>query len=171
MTTYGRLRNVNAQLCEGQHMVRKRPPVPSFQEAAVPFASQNLSLGEYLQLNRAVLTAYDYTCAATQARFNAETAVSGNVVVIPIHPIETGGKLVPTNLLPLIPAAAEAFRDGDFTIGVDFEIVVDLSRIDPQLLRMLHHSGKMLLPKDRQFVPVAESLHYHRHLIYPAIGA
>ena len=152
-------------------MARKRPTVPSFQEAVVPFAQANLSLGDYLQLNREVLAAYDYTCAATQARFNAETAVSANLVVIPIHPVETGGALVRNNLLPLVPAAAQAFRDGDFTIGVDFELVVDLSRVDPQLLRMFHHSGKLLVPKDRQFVPDAESLYHHRHLIYPAIGA
>jgi predicted restriction endonuclease len=152
-------------------MARKRPPLPSFQEASTSFEPQKLSLADYLQLNKDVLAAYDYTCAATRARFNAETAVSSNLVVIPIQPIETGGKLVRTNLLPLVPAAAEAFRDGDFTIGVDCEIVVDLSRVDPQLLRTLHHSGKMLLPSDRGFVPDAESLHYHRHLIYPAIGA
>ncbi len=152
-------------------MPRKRPPVPSFQEAVVPFAQANLGLADYLQLNRDVLAAYDYTCAVTRARFNAETAVSANLVVIPIHPVETGGVLGPGNLIPLVPEAAQALRDGDFTIGVDFELLVDLSRIDPALLRLLHHSGKLLLPGDRRFVPDAESLHYHRHTIVQAIGA
>jgi predicted restriction endonuclease len=151
-------------------MARKRPPIPSFQEAVVPFEQANLSLAEYLQLNRDVLAAYDYTCAVTRARFNAETAVSANLVVIPVHPVETGGLLGAANLLPLTPEAAQAFRDGDFTIGVDFELLVDLSRIDPALLRLLHHSGKLLLPKDRRFVPDAENLHYHRHTIFQAVG-
>lgn len=152
-------------------MARRRPPVPSFQEAPTPFAQEKLSLEQYLQLSKDVLAAYDYTCAVTQARFNAETAVSANIVVIPIQPVELGGKLARSNLLPLVPDAAQAFREGDFTIGVDFELVVDLSRVEPKLLRALHHSGKLLLPKDRLFVPDAESLHHHRHLIYPAIGA
>ena len=151
-------------------MARKRPPVPSFQEAVVPFEQANLTLGDYLQLNRDVLVAYDYTCAVTQARFNAETAVSANLVVIPIHPVETGGDLTGSNLLPLVPEAAQAFRDGDFAIGVDFELLVDLSRVDPGLLRLLHHSGKLLVPKDRQFVPDPDSLHYHRQTIFQAIG-
>jgi hypothetical protein len=152
-------------------MARKRPPVPSFQEAVVPFEQANLSLGDYLQLNRDVLVAYDYTCAVTRARFNAETAVSANLVVIPIHPVETGGVLDGGNLLPLVPEAAQAFRDGDFTIGVDFELLVDLTRVDPALLRLLHHSGKLLVPKDRRFVPDAENVHYHRHTIFQAVGA
>jgi len=151
-------------------MARKPPPVPSFQEAVVPFEHANLSLGDYLQLNRDVLAAYDYTCAATRARFSAETAVSANLVVIPIHPVETGGVLTRGNLLPLVPDAAQAFRDGDFTIGVDFELLVDLSRVDPGLLRRLHHSGKLLVCRDRQFVPDADSLHYHRHTIFQAVG-
>ncbi|HEY9012566.1 MAG TPA: hypothetical protein VIN06_16285 [Devosia sp.] len=152
-------------------MARRRPPKPSFEEAATPFSHEKRDLEQYMRANREVLAAYDYTCAATRARFNAEAAISTNIVVIPIQPIELGGQLVPNNLLPMVPDAAQAFRDGDFTIGVDFELIVDLSRIDPDLLRVLHHSGKLLLPTDRQFVPDAESLHYHRTTIYPAIGA
>jgi predicted restriction endonuclease len=151
-------------------LARKRPPLPGFQEASGPFAPEKLTLEQKLQLNAEVLAAYDYTCAVTRARFNAETARSANIVVVPIHPIETGGKLARTNLLPLVPVAAEAFRDGDFTIGIDFQILPDLSRIDPALLRMLHHSGKMLLPADRKFVPNADGLHYHRHIIFQAVG-
>lgn len=151
-------------------MARRRPPPPGFLEASGPFTPEKLSLEQKLQLNAEVLSAYDYTCAVTQARFNAETARSANIVVIPIHPAETGGRLVRSNLLPLVPVAAEAFRDGDFTIGIDFQILPDLSRIDPALLRMLHHSGKVLLPSDRQFVPDADSLHYHRHMIFRAVG-
>ena len=151
-------------------MVRKRPPVPSFQEAVVPFEQARLSLADYLQLNRDVLAAYDYTCAATRAQFNAETAVSANLVVIPIHPVEAGGALSGGNLIPLVPEAAQALRDGDFSIGVDYELLVDLSRIDPSLLRLLHHSGKLLLPDDRRYVPDADSLHYHRHTIFQAVG-
>ena len=87
-------------------MVRRRPPKPGFQEASTPFAPQKLSLEQRLQLNAEVLAAYDYTCAVTQARFNAETARSANIVVVPIHPTEMGGKLERTNLLPLVPAFA-----------------------------------------------------------------
>lgn len=152
-------------------MARRRPPSPSFHEAATPFVHEKRDLEQYIRLNREVLAAYDYTCAVTRARFNAEAATSANIVVIPIQPFEIGGQLAAGNLLPLVPDAAQAFRDGDFTIGVDFELIVDLSRIDPDLLRVLHLSGKLLLPEDRRFVPDAESLHYHRHLIYPAIGA
>lgn len=151
-------------------MIRKRPPVPSFQEAVVPFEQARLSLADYLQLNRDVLAAYDYTCAATRAKFNAETAVSANLVVIPIRPVETGGELAGSNLIPLVPEAAQAFRDGDFSVGVGFELLVDLSRIDPTLLRLMHHSGKLLIPGDRRFVAHADSLHYHRHTIFQAVG-
>ena len=136
----------------------------------VPFERARLSLADYLQLNRDVLAAYDYTCAATRARFNAETAVSANLVVIPIHPVEAGGDLAGGNLVPLVPQAAQAFRDGDFSIGVDYELLVDMSRIDPVLLRRLHHSGKLLIPHDRQYVPDAGNLHYHRHTIFQAVG-
>lgn len=151
-------------------MARKRPPKPGFQEASVPFTPDKLTLEQKLQLNRDVLAAYDYTCAATGARFNAETAVSANIVIVAIHPVELGGRLVGTNMLPMVPSAAAAFRDGDFTIGVDFELVVDLSRIETDVLRMFPRSGQLLLPKDRPFVPDADSLHYHRHTIFQAVG-
>ena len=151
-------------------MARKRPTPPGLSEASAPFTPDRLSLEQMLQLNAAVLDAYDYTCALTGARFNAETARSANIVVIPIHPVETGGRLVGNNMLPLVPKAADAFRDGDFTIGVGFEIIVDMSWIESDMLRMLPRSGKLLLPQNRQFVPDADSLHYHRHTIFQAVG-
>jgi len=150
-------------------MASKRPPKPGFHEASAPFTPDRLTLEQKLKLNRDVLVAYDYTCAATGAQFNAETAVSSNIVVIPIQPVETGGKLIPANMLPLVPAAAEAFRNGDFTIGVDLEIVVDLSRIEPVLLRQLQRSG-LRQPHVREFRPDAGSLHYHRSMIFQAVG-
>lgn len=151
-------------------MARKRPPKPGFQEASAPFTPDRLSLEQMLRLNAEVLDAYDYTCAVTGARFNAETARSANIVVIPIHPAETGGRLVGNNMLPLVPAVAAAFRDGDFSIGVGFEIIVDLSRIEGDVLRVLPRSGKLLIPKNRAFVPDPDNLHYHRHTIFQAVG-
>lgn len=150
-------------------MARKRPPKPGFQEASAPFTPDRLTLEEKLKLTRDVLAAYDYTCAVTGTRFNAETAVSSNIVVVAIYPVEMGGKLAPTNMLPLTPAAAEAFGDGDFTIGVDLEIVVDLSRTEPAMLRQLLRSG-LRQPASPEFVPDAANLHYHRTMIFQAVG-
>ena len=150
-------------------MASRRPPKPGFQEASAPFTPDKLTLEQKLKLNRDVLAAYDYTCAATGAQFNAETAVSANLVVIPIQPVETGGRLIPANMLPLTPAVAEAFRDGDFSIGVDLEIIVDLSRIEPEMLRQLQRSG-LRQPGSREFRPDVQSLHYHRTMIFQAVG-
>lgn len=150
-------------------MAGKRPPKPGFHEASVPYTPDKLSLEQKLQLNREVLVAHDYTCAVTGAHFNAETALSANIVVVAIHPVETGGKLTVKNMLPMTPPAAEAFRDGDFTIGVDLELIVDLTRIAPDLLRQLQRSG-LRQPPDRTLRADADNLHYHRTMIFQAVG-
>lgn len=121
-------------------------------------------------MNAKVLDAYGYTCAATRRRFAPEDAGAANLAVVPIHPTEIGGSYAPNNLIPFCLDVAMAFQDGDFTVGIGLELVVDLARIDPEVLRRLHSDGKLLLPTQRDCWPDVDNLRYHRERIFLAVG-
>jgi hypothetical protein len=70
------------------------------------------------------------------------------------------------NLLLFSPAADEAFRQGHFAVRDDFAILVDFSRIDPELLEMINPNGRLCVPRNPALRPSPENLAWHRRHIF-----
>lgn len=146
-------------------MVRKRPPGSGFHEPPDPVDTWRPTGLARLETSARVLDAYRHACTATRQVFQPMAGAAG-LAVIPIRPIDLGGSYDFNNLLPFCADVAAAFQSGDFTIGADLELVVDLRRIDPGILRRLNSDGEILLPTDRALWPDLDNLRYHRELIF-----
>lgn len=70
------------------------------------------------------------------------------------------------NLLLLSPAAETAFRHGHVTVRDDFSLVVDLRRIDPELLERLNPDGRLHVPVNPLLRPSAINLAWHRRWVF-----
>jgi len=70
------------------------------------------------------------------------------------------------NLLLLSPAAEAAFRQGHFTARDDFSLIVDLRRIDPELLEQLDPGGRLHVPDNSMLRPSAANLAWHRRWVF-----
>ena len=79
---------------------------------------------------------------------------------------EGADRLHVNNLLLLAPFAVAAFREGHFTIRDDFSIIVDFSRIDPELLETINPNGKLRVPNNPALRPAPENLAWHRRHIF-----
>ncbi len=103
-----------------------------------------------------VLVHYDQMCAVS------EHNQGRRIVAAPIRPIGDGGVPSAGNCIALADDAAEAFSQFHLTIGGDLELIVDLSRIDPELLERLNANGYCRLPADRAARPASAALIWHR---------
>jgi hypothetical protein len=70
------------------------------------------------------------------------------------------------NLLLLSPAAETAFREGHFTVRDDFSLIVDVRRIDPELLERLNPDGRLYVPDNPLLQPSATNLAWHRRWVF-----
>jgi len=70
------------------------------------------------------------------------------------------------NLLLLSPAAETAFREGHLTIRDDFSIIVDVRRIDPELLGRFNPDGRLRVPDNPLLQPSAANLAWHRRWVF-----
>lgn len=142
-----------------------------FGETSEPFEAElrePTSIETLRLLHQHVLENYGFTCAATGVRFAPGAQPWGlrdDLLVVPIKPPMAGGPLHVSNYLCLAKAAAEAFRAGHFTIGPQRELIVDLTRIDPELAERLNANGRLRLPQEKA-IPDGESLRFHRTEIF-----
>ncbi len=140
-----------------------------FQEASSPFDTElahGASPEIVRQLYMAALAQYRHTCAATGAVF-AQSAqlLRDDITVTPIRPLAAGGALHVNNLLCLCSSAGHAFRQGHMTIGNKLELLVDLSRIDPELLEKLNPNGRLWVPAGATG-PDPEAIRFHREHVF-----
>jgi predicted restriction endonuclease len=122
-------------------------------------------LDSYAALYRSVLVNYGFRCALTGAEA-ATGAPADGLQVCPIRPRDAGGALHVSNFLCLSPAADRAFAAGHLTVGPGLEIIVDLSRVDPELLQALNANGRLALPVDATGLPDTAALAFHRSHIF-----
>ncbi|MGN6100815.1 MAG: hypothetical protein ACTHOR_06680 [Devosia sp.] len=73
------------------------------------------------------------------------------------------------NLLLLSPPAEQAFRDGHFAARDDFSAIVDLTRIDPDLLERINPNGRLRVPANPALRPAPENLAWHRRFVFGLI--
>ena len=84
----------------------------------------------------------------------------------PFNPLAAGGALHVRNFLCLTSVAANAFRRGHLAVGPAFQIIVDLSHIDPELLEALNPIGRLRLPEMPIGRPDPDALAFHRAKIF-----
>ncbi|WP_127754062.1 hypothetical protein [Devosia sp. 1566] len=136
------------------------------EEAAVPFDGfEAESLESYAGLFQSVLAHYGHHCALTGLAAGPESAHS-RLEVTPLRPRDAGGSLQASNFLCLSTEAHRAFEAGHLTIGPGYEIIVDLSRLDRELLTRLNPDGRLALPSDPEAAPDPEGLAFHRMQVF-----
>lgn len=118
-------------------------------------------------LYASIIRYYGYSCAMTGEQFAASEMVPrDDIEVVPIWPRAEGGPLHASNFLCLSPAAANAFQRGHIAVGPGLELLVDLSRIDRDLLERLNPQGHLLAPDVPVSQPDPQALGFHRKHIF-----
>lgn len=125
------------------------------------------SLDTLRSLYSQVLLAYGYVCALTGKAFDPpRDFLHDRLEIVPIQPLTMGGALHVDNFLCLSRHAAEAFRAGHIGVGPHFELIADLSRIDPELLETLNPTGYLGRPNDTHRQPDLQAFAFHREHIF-----
>lgn len=136
-------------------------------EAAVPYFGQDeATLATYHAVVGQSVLAFGGACALTGESEGAHGAVTAGI----IQPGSQGGVLHVGNFLPLSEPAARAFEALHLTIGPKFEILADLSVIDPELVAVLNPSGRLATPINPHHVVDPQSLAWHRRQFFERLG-
>lgn len=136
-------------------------------EAAAPyFGEDEASLATYHAVVGQAVLAFGGACALTG---EAEGGHGATTVAI-IRPASQGGALHVGNFLPLSEPAARAFDALHIAIGPKFEILADLSLVDPELAEALNPSGRLARPINPHHVIDPQSLAWHRHQFFERLG-
>ena len=139
-------------------------------EAETPYQAEPVappSIDTLRQLYTSVLANYGYACAMTGAQFAPPPDfMHDELQLAAIRPLTSGGMLHVSNFLCLETAAADAFRQGHISVGKSYGLIVDLSRIDPELLERINPLGRLRLPASEIARPDEAALAYHRHNVF-----
>ena len=138
-------------------------------EANTPFDAdpEPPSLETLRSLYSSVLVNYGHACAMTGVRFPPPAEfLHDSLEIAAIQPLAAGGVLHVSNFLCLERRAADAFRAGHIAVCPRHELIVDLSRIDPELLERLNPLGKLRLPQSEVAQPMQSALDFHREHVF-----
>lgn len=128
-----------------------------------PAPETSISMEALRALYASIISHYRHACAMTGERFAPpEGLLHEALEVIAIRPPAAGGLRHASNFLCLSPAAANAFRRGHVAVGPELELLVDLSRIDPELLEHLNPRGRLIVPENPLARPDPQALAFHR---------
>jgi predicted restriction endonuclease len=141
-----------------------------FAEASTPFEEeqeQKPSIETLRGLYASVLSAYEHTCAMTGEQYSPPPDLLHETLhIAAIRPLPRGGLLHVSNFLCLERSVADAFREGHISVGSQLELIVDLSRIDPELLERINPLGRLRLPTSEVARPDRAALAFHREHIF-----
>lgn len=140
-------------------------PIPSGALEEAAFRPET-GLSVYTGLHDEVLRRWDYRCAITELSFARGGRPHPNLRIVAIRPREWGGPLDPSNYLPLVPLAEQAWRNGTISLTDSFEIVCVLSQLSDDLREALPQSRCLLLPDDPAFWPAEEHVSFHRQHVF-----
>lgn len=138
-----------------------------FDESQAPFAVDEQppqELAGFAALGTSVLRHYGNGCALTGMTSAAQS--SDGLRIVPIRPLAEDGPVNVRNCLPLSPAAAEAFSAGHLTVAGDLRVIVDVGRIDQELLVRLNPLGRLAVPQDEALRPDKRHLAWHRRRFF-----
>lgn len=114
-----------------------------------------------LALSDAVKRNQKNMCALTGQSAASRGQDSESLVIVPVQPVDAGGPVHVQNMLALSPDAADAFTQFHLSVGQNLQIVVDLSRINPELLERLNPLGRLRVSKTISEQPAIEYLSWH----------
>jgi hypothetical protein len=124
---------------------------------------------EHLEpINRLVLERWDYTCAVTGERYPYATGFHDELEIVAIRPLSQGGPQHVRNCLPMVAAAANAWRRGDISATQNHELIVVERYVDVDLLERMRPSRMLFVPDDAELGPDPEHLAYHRQHVFGA---
>jgi hypothetical protein len=103
--------------------------------------------------------AYGYACAFTGCDLRAEATADprGCLLVLGADPHTQD----PAQLIPACLEAIHAYERGYLALGPRYNFLVDLERIDPELLEALNPIGRLNLPPDPALRPSQAALTPH----------
>jgi hypothetical protein len=93
-----------------------------------------------------------------------------SIQIVPIRLEAEGGALHVGNFLALTAKAADAFSRYHLTVGIDFQLIVDFSLIDPELLERLNPDGRLTVPDGVRRGPDPQALAFHRQRFFERLG-
>jgi hypothetical protein len=128
-----------------------RKKAKGFGEAQAPFGSGTDELN-------AVFAAYGFACAFTGIDLTAEAAADPEGVLLNLTRLQPR----PNERIPACLEAIFAYERGHMAIGPAFNLLVDLSRIDPEFLARLNPGGRLTLPRIEALYPPSALLKAHR---------
>lgn len=80
----------------------------------------------------------------------------------PIRPVDTGGEVHARNFIFLHDEPAQSFNRFAWTVGPDFEIIVDAWATGTNVLSTVNATGKLLVGDDQRNWPDETALAWHR---------
>lgn len=117
-------------------------------------------------ISRQVLERWNYRCAVTGERFPGATGTHDELEVVAIRPLALGGPLHVRNCLPMVTAAADAWRRGYLGVTHKLELIVVERHVDVDLLERMRPSRTLLVPDGADLGPDPEHLAYHRQHVF-----
>ena len=123
-------------------------------------------LDTYLRLHDQVLRNWEYRCAITGRTFEPQGRPHPKLDLVALHPREQGGPLHVANYMPMVAAAAAAWRAGDLSADAEYGLLARLSRLDPELQDGIPPQFRLHLPRQREAWPDPALLAYHRERIF-----
>lgn len=103
-----------------------------------------------------VVASNNHSCAVTEADAGLR------IVAAPIRPVGEGGMVSQDNCVAMDEEAAAAFTQFHMTLGSAYELILDLSKISPDLLERLNANGYARLPGTPDARPATAALDWHR---------
>lgn len=143
---------------------RSRGPGLAEDEAAFSADAPPQELQSFAAFGTSLLHHYGHGCALTGQSPPARSF--DDLRIVPIRPLAEDGPVHVTNCLPLVPAAAEAFSAGHLTVASDLRVIVDVGRIDQELLARLNPLGRLAVPQDEALRPDGRHLAWHRQRFF-----
>lgn len=106
-----------------------------------------------------------------QRRCSFSDVPTDNGVACIIRPLEMGGKLHVSNFLFLDPEPGVLFQRFAWTAGPQFEIIVDMHAMRPDIADTVNRTGLLALSDAIASWPDREALAWHREQFFARLGA
>ena len=113
--------------------------------------------------------AYQFRCAFTGEDLKPAFDIDPHLATLSLLSLDAPQDLRADLLLPACQDAIYAYERGHLSVGVWFNILVDLSRIDRQLAARLNGDGKLRLPASQDYWPNQLVLKQHREAYAAAL--
>lgn len=97
-----------------------------------------------------------------ECSFSGVKVALGEGTATPIRPLDAGGEVHIRNFIFLHDEPAHLFNSFAWTIGPDFEIIIDASAAGTGLVSTINRTGKLLVGADQANWPDERALAWHR---------